>query len=166
MMAYLSSRKHPGEILERMGAPNVPFPESQTPIFKLKILRGSGARSTLSIRSGPNGDLEQILNDIDTTDDEKEEEHFAGMTRTMMGAQSRWCYRRRFYRSGSGRYGWAVHGARNGDAVVLFYGCDYPFILRDEGNGTYRIIGDCYIHGLMDGTGLGEEYPDKEFHLI
>lgn len=37
-----------------------------------------------------------------------------------------------------------------GDKICVLYGARVPFVLREEG-ASYRIIGDCYIHGLMDG---------------
>lgn len=84
---------------------------------------------------------------------------------TVRSAHLRWCYHRRFYESEAGRYGWAVDGAMPGDRVAVFYGCDYPFMIRDAGDGKYRIVGDCYIHGLMDGEALGEEFEEQEFIL-
>ena len=29
-----------------------------------------------------------------------------------------------------------------------------PYPLRPLGNGTYKLIGDCYIHGIMDGESM------------
>jgi hypothetical protein len=78
------------------------------------------------------------------------------------GSHTRWCYNRRFFISESERYGWAVDGTRPGDRVAVIYGCQYPFLLRDAGDGTYTIIGDCYIHGLMDGEALGDEFKETE----
>jgi hypothetical protein len=78
------------------------------------------------------------------------------------GAHKRWCYNRRFFISESERYGWAVDGTCAGDRVAILYGYKYPFLLRDAGDGTYKIIGDCYIHGLMDGEALGDEFEERE----
>ena len=36
------------------------------------------------------------------------------------------------------------------DLVCVLYGCDTPVILRPE-NAHFVLIGECYIHGLMDG---------------
>lgn len=39
-----------------------------------------------------------------------------------------------------------------GDTVAIFQGAKLPFIVyRDEDNGDFRIRGDCYIPGVMDG---------------
>ncbi|WQF85899.1 Putative heterokaryon incompatibility [Colletotrichum destructivum] len=87
---------------------------------------------------------------------------------TFIGAHTKWTYNRRFFRSGDGRFGWAVDGTGPGDSVVVFYGCDYPFILRDTGRGSFRIIGDCYIHGLMDGEGMESKasFTEMEFDIV
>lgn len=79
-----------------------------------------------------------------------------------LAANRRWCYNRRFFISDAERYGWAVDGTRSGDRVAIIYGCKFPYILRDAGDGTFKIIGDCYIHGLMEGEALGEQYEEVE----
>jgi hypothetical protein len=78
-------------------------------------------------------------------------------------ANKRWCYHRRFFVSQNERYGWAVDGTQPGDQVAIFYGCKYPFLLRECCDGTYKIVGDCYIHGLMDGEALADEFEEMEF---
>jgi hypothetical protein len=78
-------------------------------------------------------------------------------------AQKRWCYHRRFFISQAERYGWAADGSQPGDYVAILYGCDYPFLLRESSDGTYKIVGDCYIHGLMDGEALGDGFEEMEF---
>ncbi len=45
------------------------------------------------------------------------------------------------------------HDTRVGDKVVVLLGGDVPFILRDEHDGRepLRLIGESYVHGLMNG---------------
>ncbi|KAJ9642859.1 hypothetical protein H2199_004380 [Coniosporium tulheliwenetii] len=50
----------------------------------------------------------------------------------------------------NGYIGNAPHSTLPGDKICFFYGSRVPFVLREEG-ASYRIIGDCYIHGLMNG---------------
>ncbi|KAH8889129.1 hypothetical protein GQ53DRAFT_653285 [Thozetella sp. PMI_491] len=85
---------------------------------------------------------------------------------TLKGAHMKWCYHRRFLVSADDRYGWVVDGTLPGDKVVVFYGHDYPFVIRETGEGTYRIVGDCYIHGLMDGEGVEAPFEEKTFTLV
>ncbi|CAI6337710.1 unnamed protein product [Periconia digitata] len=44
-----------------------------------------------------------------------------------------------------------------GDTIAVLFGSRVPFILRkveSEVENGYRLIGDCYIHGLMDGEAI------------
>ncbi|KAK0711793.1 heterokaryon incompatibility protein-domain-containing protein [Lasiosphaeris hirsuta] len=83
------------------------------------------------------------------------------------GAYSKWCFARRFCKSEGGRYGWVVDGTRPGDVVAVFYGAKFPLVLREdeELKGSYRIIGDCYMHGLMDGEAVAEEHVGREMEF-
>ncbi|TQN70829.1 hypothetical protein CSHISOI_04636 [Colletotrichum shisoi] len=87
---------------------------------------------------------------------------------TFIGAHTKWTYNCRFFRSADGRFGRAVDGTGPGDRVVMVYGCDYPFILGDAGRGSWGIIGDCYIHGLMDGERIESKasFTEMEFDIV
>ncbi|EAQ88337.1 hypothetical protein CHGG_04956 [Chaetomium globosum CBS 148.51] len=91
-------------------------------------------------------------------------------------AHERFCSGRRFMRSEGGRFGWGVDGIGEGDVVAVLEGGRWPFVLREVGGGgeggkgggrKYRIVGDCYLRGIMDGEvmeeGLGEE---MEFAIV
>jgi hypothetical protein len=43
-----------------------------------------------------------------------------------------------------------------GDVVVVPLGCYTPILLRREGRGEYRFVGDIYIHGYMTGEAVDE----------
>jgi hypothetical protein len=57
---------------------------------------------------------------------------------------------RRMVRTESGYIGLAVGAAQIGDYVYLFKGARMPFLVRSTSSGL-RLVGDCYIHGIMDG---------------
>jgi hypothetical protein len=38
-----------------------------------------------------------------------------------------------------------------GDLVVIMLGARMPFVLREEGDGQWKLIGECYCHGFMNG---------------
>ncbi|RYP06628.1 hypothetical protein DL764_003050 [Monosporascus ibericus] len=79
-----------------------------------------------------------------------------------------------------GHMGMVPMGARAGDSVAFLYGAATPFVLRkvwgDPGSpghdrpptsftkatsGLYEFIGQCYVHGVMDGEALrGEGHSD------
>lgn len=86
------------------------------------------------------------------------------------GAFSKWGYHRRFCTSQAGRLGWAVDGVKEGDVVVAFYGGKYPMVLREVqgGEGRWRIVGDCFLLGVMDGEGMEEEFQagERDFVIV
>jgi hypothetical protein len=71
----------------------------------------------------------------------------AGLAFTTRSSQTGW---RRMIRTQSGYIGLAVHAAQVGDHVSLFRGAHMPFLVRSSSNGL-RLVGDCYIHGIMHG---------------
>jgi len=48
-----------------------------------------------------------------------------------------------------------------GDRIAIFSGGDVPFVLRPNEDSTYRLVGACYVHGIMD----GEAFPDDPEEL-
>jgi hypothetical protein len=44
------------------------------------------------------------------------------------------------------------------DIVCILFGCDTPVVLRPNGDG-FEFIGECFIHGIMDGE-LIKEYEE------
>ena len=45
--------------------------------------------------------------------------------------------------------------SRIGDVVAIIYGCKTPFVMRPVEQG-YTLIGECYVHGIMDGEIIKE----------
>ncbi|KAJ4346348.1 uncharacterized protein N0V89_010277 [Didymosphaeria variabile] len=72
---------------------------------------------------------------------------------------------RRVMGTRDGRVGLAPKHARQGDVVAVLTGGRVPFILRPEEH-HYTIVGDAYVHGIMDGEALqaGEELEYIELH--
>ena len=70
--------------------------------------------------------------------------------------------------------GYVVLGPRSceaGDLVCILHGCSVPVLLRRNGDlGNYTFIGECYVHGMMDGEAIllkeQEELPTKEYILV
>ncbi|PKS08414.1 hypothetical protein jhhlp_005125 [Lomentospora prolificans] len=76
---------------------------------------------------------------------------------------------RRFAGTDQGLAGWVPKGARKGDVVAVMYGSRVPFILRMAEDGKYRLVGECYIHGLMAGEAITApemEGNETEFALV
>jgi hypothetical protein len=69
----------------------------------------------------------------------------------------------------TGYLGLAPIAVRQGDVVAIMLGCKCPMVLRPYSDNLYHVIGECYIHGLMDGEilsqGSGETTLQREFVL-
>ena len=53
----------------------------------------------------------------------------------------------------SGYVGMFPRSARRGDTVAVFYGGEFPFIIRNrqgKASDQFELIGQCYIHGMME----------------
>ena len=71
--------------------------------------------------------------------------------------------------------GLAPDGAQEGDLICIIFGCSVPVVLRkivsDEMTGEhyYELVGDCYIHGMMDGEASkmqqARNIPQTQFEL-
>lgn len=57
---------------------------------------------------------------------------------------------------------------RPGHIVVILFGSQVPFFLRKHGS-VYRLVGDCYVQGLMDGEAIdmwkNGELDSEEFKI-
>ena len=53
----------------------------------------------------------------------------------------------------TGRLGLVPNSAREGEEILVFPGAVTPFVVRRSGNSR-KLVGDCYIRGLMHGEGL------------
>lgn len=63
---------------------------------------------------------------------------------------------RRVITTEKGYIGKASRPVERGDVVVVLWGCSVPLLLRNcfvngQGKNVYRIVGECYIQGIMDG---------------
>ncbi|KAF1912728.1 hypothetical protein BDU57DRAFT_558983 [Ampelomyces quisqualis] len=55
-------------------------------------------------------------------------------------------------------------------SIAVVAGCSVPLILQDLENGTYRLLGTCFVQGWMDGewlnTMMGAESPKEFWHAM
>lgn len=63
------------------------------------------------------------------------------------------CKGRQFPVTASNSIGLVPKLANVGDEIYLLAGGKFLYVLRPQGD-CYRLIGECYIHGLMDGEAL------------
>jgi len=80
--------------------------------------------------------------------------------RTMQG--------RLMFDTNSGLLGLGHFECKAGDEVWLLAGGRVPYVLRPSPNadGTYFLIGDCYVHGIMEGEFLSRCSGDVEWKTI
>ncbi|KAH6674786.1 heterokaryon incompatibility protein-domain-containing protein [Halenospora varia] len=82
-------------------------------------------------------------------------------------------YKRTFCCTRSGYMGLVPPGSRVGDVVCVLFGMQTPVVLRkiedvEGGFGeeiTYELVGECYMHGMMDGEMLKEGLEKRRFTL-
>lgn len=60
-----------------------------------------------------------------------------------------------------GRIGWAPKEAEEGNAIFIVSGATVPVVLRPAEHGRYKLVGACYLHGIMDGEFVSGRYANK-----
>ncbi|KAK7414425.1 hypothetical protein QQX98_006703 [Neonectria punicea] len=70
-------------------------------------------------------------------------------------------WKRRFVMLGKGYIGLGPKQSRVGDRVVLLEGRKVPLVIRPVGK-RWRVVGDCYIHGVM----MGEAFSPESCQLL
>lgn len=73
---------------------------------------------------------------------------------------------RRLFVTVSGRLGLGPAGMMSGDVVVLLFGGNVPYILRSIEDERWRFVGECYVHGIMQGEGLMEDDGVAEWFVL
>jgi hypothetical protein len=69
---------------------------------------------------------------------------------------------RRFFTTVQGHVGLGPAELQAGDDICVFLGLDCPVALRPAGNDQFRVIGCCYVPGLMDGEALLGPLPKSQ----
>ena len=75
------------------------------------------------------------------------------------------CLQRSFFLTEGGRMGQGHPSMEDGDVVCVLYGTDAPYILRPAEDGTFTIVGHCYVMGIMDGEALDLGLPETDFRI-
>ena len=71
-------------------------------------------------------------------------------------------FSRRMVKTNTDYLGLTPQDSEVGELVVLIRGCATPFILRRSGEGDdYLLVGECYIHGLMDNNAIDMGEPSS-----
>lgn len=67
-----------------------------------------------------------------------------------------WAMVRKFCVTGKYRFGQVPFEAETGDRICVLVGAEVPFLIRPGENGYYKLVGECYIDGVMYGEALSE----------
>jgi len=73
---------------------------------------------------------------------------------------------RRFGITMSGRMLLGPRDVVPGDVVCVLHGGDVPFVLRPRGGNRYSLVGECYVHGLMDGEAMKDHKLEVQEFVI
>lgn len=71
-----------------------------------------------------------------------------------------------FRTTATNRFGLTSAEAQTGDMICILFGCSVPVLLRPRPVSTpttYEFLGECYVHGIMDGEAMREERESKRF---
>ena len=77
-------------------------------------------------------------------------------TRSDVADSLQCCADRLFFRTHEGYIGLGPADTQADDVIAIFLGCSTPLVLRpnDRGSDHFSVIGECFVHGLHDGTVL------------
>ena len=74
-------------------------------------------------------------------------------------------YGRCFFTSKRGYMGLGPQLSGYGYVIVVLLGGKTPYILRKDGKAHYRFVGECFVHGLMDGEALACDGNMQTFNI-
>ncbi|KAI4188652.1 MAG: hypothetical protein LQ346_005273 [Caloplaca aetnensis] len=66
-----------------------------------------------------------------------------------------YCHRRRLFRTANGRFGLGPSAMQQGDVCCIIFGALVPFVIR-RSDRWFKLVGECYIHGVMRGEIVNE----------
>ena len=81
----------------------------------------------------------------------------------LVDLESLWAYHQALYNALDNRCFFSTTAASMGvgprtmqsrDIIAALYGSRWPVVLRSVDNGQYRVLGTCYVHGIMDGEAV------------
>ena len=79
------------------------------------------------------------------------------------------CVQRRLFRAGPDHIGLGPALTDTGDVIAVVYGCLWPMVLRPIDDCKYRLVGICYVYGIMFGEAMlehwGKRQPDMIFSI-
>ncbi|KAK4233654.1 HET-domain-containing protein [Achaetomium macrosporum] len=68
--------------------------------------------------------------------------------------------------TGNGYIGLGHETCAVDDVVCVFSGGEVPYIVRAAGEHSYTFLGECYVHGIMDGEAMDGRGDFEQFTLV
>jgi hypothetical protein len=66
-----------------------------------------------------------------------------------------------------GYVGFVPKMSQANDLIFVLMGCDIPLVLRPCKNDLYQLVGECYVHGIMNGEAMeGLDYREYELETV
>ncbi|KAH7333797.1 hypothetical protein BKA66DRAFT_435785 [Pyrenochaeta sp. MPI-SDFR-AT-0127] len=79
----------------------------------------------------------------------------------------RMTFGRRLFQTRAGLIGLGPGFAEIGDLVCVLSGGHVLYVLREKNQcSLYEFVGECYVHGMMDGEALNSSTPQREFGIV
>jgi hypothetical protein len=96
-----------------------------------------------------------------------EEEYLSLLNRFGVFKDACVAWNKRFCLSKEGYVGLVPMQSARLDLIYVAFGCATPFLLRrsTQRSGYHRLVGACYIHGLMNGEGLDEKWRREKVRI-
>jgi Heterokaryon incompatibility protein (HET) len=77
------------------------------------------------------------------------------------------CFSMRAAITSTGFVGMVPHRTQRGDVVVVIKGVSVPMVLRLEGEDRFKVVGQAYFHGFMDGEVFEmDDMKEEEIRLV
>jgi hypothetical protein len=68
--------------------------------------------------------------------------------------------------SKGGYIGIAPQFADSGDMICIIFGAIVPYVLRRLPDKGFELVGEAYVHGIMDGEAMEMGFDEEEFCLL
>ncbi|OCK72955.1 hypothetical protein K432DRAFT_340879, partial [Lepidopterella palustris CBS 459.81] len=70
---------------------------------------------------------------------------------TLEPGMEKYALGRKFFVTKRGYFGLAPKEAKTGDRITVLFGLDVPLVCRKKEDSGYKVVGESYVHGLMEG---------------
>jgi hypothetical protein len=125
------------------------------------ILTLTASQKVPGLRTSETSDLERFdtflyLGMTSTINHNPADSGYALLSEENHNAARRVCHLRKHFVTPSGYQGLGPAQTEPNDIVFVIFGGCCPYVLREVQPSLYRLVGECYVHGLMDGEAIAE----------